>query len=338
MLFQKNKFFILLLLFFSVQLFLVQRNQYQLAIFVYFIFVIILRYFDKKLVVSFFVFYLPLLPIVTTDYKLLGVIGPHEIIYGFSFYYLWDLDRKKLKPTELNDYQKLSIAFIYFLGLSELYILIKDAVVGLETYPNVFIYFAKVIVRLFLYYGSIILLVRNIYLKDFKQVVLQGIKYSILALTTSMIFTKELINMGAGIAIKKDRLERILSGEYQRYLGWYNAGGEENSLGVFMVAAFGFFLAIYEKDRNFKAVIVFMGSAILGSLLTGSRTSFLSLVAVFSIFIFTNKSVKSKFLLFLATIAFYFLFYDRLQLVLERFYDSSAGEALDPDEEGRVGK
>ena len=56
------------------------------------------------------------------------------------------------------------------------------------------------------------------------------------------IFTKALVLMGSGIVVYEGKTDAIMSGGYQRFIGFYGAGGDENSVGIFMIAAFGFFL------------------------------------------------------------------------------------------------
>ena len=113
-----NTFFpITLFIFIVIELYLVKINQNQLGIFLYLAYATTLYLIDKNYVISLFVYYLPLLPIILTDYKLAGFIGAHEIIYGFSFFVLWGMLKKN--KAQLNKYQKLSITFVYFLFFFE---------------------------------------------------------------------------------------------------------------------------------------------------------------------------------------------------------------------------
>lgn len=335
-----NIFFPLsLLTFFVIQLILVSSGLFQIGIFFYILYVFILFSVDKKYVISLFVYHVPLLPIISTEHKLFSVLGPEEIIYGTSFLVLLYIKKKYLKKNILNKYQTLSISFIYFLFFISFYIMIKDISLGLEPDKTKgAFYIFKNFIRYFLYYVSLILLVKIIYLKGLYEYITVGFKYSVVTITLSMIFTRELLNMGAGIAQKADHMAKLLSGEYQRYLGFYGAGGDENSVGIFLVAAFAFFLAMFERTGNLKKYIVFMGFAVLGSFLTGSRTAFLALAIVLLIFLITNKSGYVKFIFLIIGIIFYFVFTKQIELVIQRFLDPSAIKAIDPNEEGRVGK
>lgn len=324
-------------MFFILELWLVKNKQFHAGILLYFIYTLILFFVNKKYIITFFVFNLPLLPIIPSDYKLFSLIGPHEIIYGFSFFVLSSLI--KGNKVRINKYQKLSIQFVYFLLFMSIYIIIKDIFLGLNIdRTKGFIYIIKNLVRFFIYYASLILLIKIIYFKRISDYVIDGIKYAIVTIPISMLFTKALMIMGAGIEFNKSRRLRILSGEYERFVGFYGAGGDENSVGIFLVAALGFFLALYEKTGNIKEYIVFMGFAVFGILLTGSRTAFLAFVLVAIVFLITNKSGISKILFLFLIIVSYFIFKEQLDLVIQRFTDPSAVAAIDPNDHGRVGK
>jgi hypothetical protein len=151
-----------------------------------------------------------------------------------------------------------------------------------------------------------------------------------------MLFTEPLIRMGADIANKKIFFDRPdLS---NRFSGFYGAGGDQNSAGVFLAGVFGFFVSLFEKTGNIKKYIFFMGFAVLGVLLTGSRTAFMALALVILIFMITNKSGSAKFAILIAIVIFYFIFSKQLDLVFQRFLDPSAEAAVDPKADGRVWK
>ncbi len=328
-----------LIIFTLVEIFIIKNGQFTIGIYLYILYAISLYLINKKLIISFFVYNLPIVPLISTDYKVFSMLGPSEIIYGFSLLVLLSIS-SSVKRVKLNKYQKLSISFVYFLFFLKVYILIKDSYFGLsDLRTSGAFYIFKITVRYFLYYYSLVLLIKVIYLKEIFDYVFVGIKYSVLTIPISMIFTKALVLMGAGIVVYGDKTEGILSGEYDRYIGFYGAGGDENSVGIFLVAAFGFLLALYEKTGDIKKYVVFMGFAVLGVLLSGSRTSFLALVVIILIFLITNKSGSAKVYILIACVVFYFIFNEQLNSVIERFFDPSAKKAIDSNETGgRVGK
>ncbi|MEZ4840439.1 MAG: hypothetical protein R2821_02715 [Flavobacteriaceae bacterium] len=324
---------ITLLLFLIIEVFLAKSRAFEIGIFFYLIYGAILFVTDKRFLISFFVFQLPIFPIIPTDFKLFGLIGPHEIVYGFSFFTLLILSRD-LK-VQLNKYQKLSIKFVYFLFFINSYVLIKDVLIGLHEETELS-YVLKNIFRFFLYYSSVILLIKVIYYNDHFRYAITGIKFSLVVLVISMIFTNLVKAWDIG-TLTTNKASAIIKGQ-TRFLGIYGAGGDENSAGVFLVAAFGFMLALFEKNGKIKNYILFMGFAVLGTLLTGSRTAFMALTTVILIFLFTNKSGSAKIAILLACVVFYFIFSKQLDLVIQRFFDPSAREAIDPNDTGRVGK
>lgn len=326
-----------LLLFVIVVLYLLKIKQYQIGILCYILYTGTLYMLDKRYMVSFFVFNLPLLQIIPTDFKIFSIVGPHEIVYGFSLLTLIFYD-KKANYKEFNKYQKIAIKFIYFLFFIKCFVLIKDIVLGLEkdTDKQSFLYVFKNVFRYFLYYYSLVLLIKNIaYEKLYKDVIV-GMQWSIVFLVISMLFSKELILLGADIAKKELFLKNL--GVNTRFVGFYGAGGDENSAGVFLSSFFGFMLALIEKTKNTKRYIVFLGFAVLGVLLTGSRTSFISLLLVILLFLLLNNSGSLKSALFVAIFLFCIIFSEKLQLVIDRFFDESAKKAIDSDQMGRVGK
>lgn len=339
----KNKnlytFPISLIIFTFIEIFIIRNNQFTIGIYLYILYAVSLYLINKKFIISLFVYYLPLVPLISTDYKIFSMIGPSEIIYGFSLLVLLSIS-SSMKGKKLNKYQKLSISFVYFLFFLKIYILIKDSYFDLsDQRTSGAFYIFKISVRYFLYYYSLILLIKIIYLEEIFDYVFVGMKYCIVTIPISMIFTKALVLMGAGIVVYGDKTEGILSGEYDRYIGFYGAGGDENSVGIFLVAAFGFLLALYEKTGDVKKYIIFMGFAVLGVLLSGSRTSFLALISIILIFLITNKSGSAKFYILIACVIFYFIFNEQLNSVIERFFDPSAKKAIDSKESGgRVGK
>ncbi len=336
----KNKYIfpVSLLVFTIIEIYLIINNQFQTGIYLYIIYAISLFLIDKKFIISLFVYYLPIVPLISTDYKIFSLIGPHEIIFGFSTFVLLTIFSSS-KKIKLNKYQKLSISFVYFLFFLKIFVIIKDSYFGLSverTQSSIYIF--KIFFRYFLYYISLVLLIKVIYFKDIIDYIIVGIKYVIVTIPISMIFTKALVLMGSGIVVYEGKTEGVISGNYERFIGFYGAGGDENSVGIFLVGAFGFLLALFEKTGNIKKYIVFMGFAIFGILLSGSRTSLLALVLVILVFLFTNKSGTAKFSILIACIIFYFTFYEKLDLVIERFFDASARKAIDMNEMGRVGK
>ncbi len=335
-----NFFPLSLIVFVLLEILLVYLGQFQIGILLYLVYAFILYSADKIYIVSLFVYYLPLLPIIPTDYKLFSLLGPHEIIYGFAFFVLSDMVKRK-KKIKLNKYQKLSINFIYFLFFIQMYVMVKDILIGLNPDKTKgLLYIVKNLVRYFLYYQSLVLLIKVIYTEGIFNHIVTGIKYAIVTIPISMIFTKPLIAMGANVYFAATNKEEILTGEYQRFVGFYGAGGDENSAGIFLAGAFGFLMALYEKEGKIKKYLIFMGFAVLGVLLTGSRTAFIGLALVILIFMITNKSGGDKFSILIACIVFYFIFAKQLNLLIQRFVDPSAVAAIDPNSEdkGRVWK
>ena len=336
-----NKFFpIATAIFVLIAIFLVSKGLHQVAIVLYFIFSSILYFIDERYIISFFVFNLPLLPVVLTDYKILSFVGPHEIIYGFSYFVLARFLKKEKGNKRLNKYQKLSISFVYFLFFFDLYPLVKDIQLGIhyDSTKGLF-YIFKNFVRFYLYYMSLVFLIKIIYQKDLFRYIIVGVEFAIITIVISMIYTRDLILMDAGVSYDIGRKAIILSGEYQRYVGFYGAGGDENSVGIFMASTFGFFLALFEKNGNIKKYMVLLGFTVFGVLLTGSRTAFMALATVVLVFLITNKSGKNKFAILMAIVFFYFAFSKQLDAVLQRFLDPSAAKAVNPeDKHGRVGK
>lgn len=322
-----------LILFLTVEIFLVKNKAFEEGILFYLLYVSILFLTEKKYIITFFVFQLPLFPIVPTDFKLFGLLGPHEIVYGSALFTLLLL--LKRNRVRLNAYQKLSIKFVYFLFFINIYIIAKSVLLGMNKETEVS-YILKNLFRFFLYYQSLVLLIKLIYSDDYKRYIITGIKFSLVVLVISMMFTNLVKAWDIG-EVTINKAEIIIKGQ-TRFLGIYSAGGDENSAGVFLVSIFGFLLALFEKNGTLKRYIIFMGVAVLGTLLTGSRTALIALTTVILIFLFTNKSSKAKFALIAACIVFYFIFSKQLDLVIQRFFDPSARAAVDPNEAGRVGK
>lgn len=288
---------------------------------------------DKKLVISFFVFQLPLFPIIPTDFKLFSLIGPHEVVYGLSLFTLFNLS--KHNKFKVNEVQKLSIKFIYLIFFINIYVIAKDVFLN-HSKEEELSYVLKNLFRLFLYYYSLVLLIKIIYTDKVQKYVIVGIKYSLVVLVISMVFTFYIKALDIGqVTVNKSSL---INYNQTRFMGLYGAGGDVNSAGVFLAGVFGFLLALYEKTGSFGKYIVFFAFAIFGILLTGSRTSFIALSFVLIVFFIKNKSGKSKIALFFALVVFYFIFNEQFDLLFMRFFDPSAREAVDPNETGRVGK
>ena len=330
----RNKYLfpISLLFFLAFQLFLVNNRLYEIGILFYLVYTTFLFAINKNYVITFFVFYLPIAPMVSAFHKLFGILGPHEIIYGFACYVLFNI--ANARNIKLNKYQKLAIKFVYFVFFINIYIISKDIIMGLDPDRSKgVVYIFKNFVRYFLYYYSLVLLIKVIYTKGILNYIIEGIKYSVLVLVLSMLFTPELVKMGVEIFVSSAKQFKDT-----RFMGLYKAGGDFNSTGVFLVAVFGFFLALFEKTGGIINYIVFMGAAVLGILLTGSRTSFLALVSVILIFMIANKSGSAKFYILVAFIIFYLVFFQQLEIIILRFLDPSAVGAVDPESDGRVYK
>ncbi len=327
-------FFVALAAFLAVQIFLVKARAFEIGILFYLLFSALLFFIDKKMVIAFFVFQLPISPLIPTDFKMFGVLGPFEIVNGAALFTLLSMSRGyKIK---LNNFQKLAINFVWFLFFINSYVITKDVLMG-HSEESEMSYVAKNVFRLFIYHYSLILLIKIIYKEQIFQFIKVGIQSSLAVLVISMFFTKLLIVFDIGSVYENK--STLLRSDYSRFLGLYSAGGDENSAGIFLAGVFGFFVSLFEKDKDIKKYVLFFALAVFGILLTGSRTAFIGLSVIILIFLVTNKSGGAKFALLVAIISFYFLFSEQIDLVFQRFLDPSAKAAVNPqDKKGRAGK
>lgn len=334
----KNKLTLLftlsLALFIIAEVILVKAKAFEIGILLYLLYCGTLFMINKKLVVAFFVFQLPLSPLIPTDFKLMGLLGPFEIVNGIALVTMLILSSRY--KSKLNKMQKLAIKFVWFLFFINAYVTAKKVFMG-HSEETELSYVLKNVFRYFIYHFSLILLIKIIYKEQIFKFITIGVKTSLVVLVISMFFNKFLIMNDIGTLYENKT--SLLRSSYTRVLGLYSAGGDVNSAGIFLAGIFGFLISLFEKDQNIKKYILFFGIAVLGVLLTGSRTGFMGLSVVILIFLITNKSGGAKIALLLTCVIFFFAFNEQLTLVFDRFMDKSTQKAVNPeDKEGRAGK
>ena len=106
-----------------------------------------------------------------------------------------------MRPPWGIRFQKLALKFVYFLFFINIYIIIKDNFLDLNSSKKEgLFYIFKNMIRYYLYYISLALLIKQIYKKEIYNFIIVGVKYAVVTIAISMVFTKALILIGAGVS------------------------------------------------------------------------------------------------------------------------------------------
>jgi len=286
-------------------------------------------FFDKNLLILFYIVLLPTNGLYSTEHNILGLFSPLTTVNLFTFFALYSEAKKNYKP--INEYQKIAILIILSIIIYTTYSEFKNAYYDIYdmNYDTAIRRVPKTIFR----YGTLILLIITIYNgKIFKTVDL-SIKIGAIFLVVSTIFTNTLIDMGFEAMAKSE----FISGNIDRNSGFFG-WGDANSLAGFLVILTAYFLVKY-KFGNAEyfdyAAIVF---CIVGIFVAGSRTAFVGLFFVGIYFLLAGQG-KVKSLLIISFLLLFVLILLEQQLNDLLFRFTLAGRELDvTDKSSRVWK
>jgi hypothetical protein len=287
--------------------------------------------------ISLYIYFLPLSALIGTKNNFLGIIGFDEITQIGIIYFLFTFRFKKARLNKLQIYSKRAILLIiaYYL-----YYTSKGILLGYEVgydYHNLN-YVMKMGFKLSLKYGPYLMLIFLMYHERIRMQIFPAIFLSIATIILSMPIVEILNGMGFMLTDVTYSLSEVEGGAL-RSRGFYNAGGDENSLAGFSLIAFGFYLGIYEQSKNIRKFLPIFGLLIIGLFMTASRTGIISLALILLIFLSKNVRSNTKAVMTLAAFGgiFFLLASPIILAAISRFYANSFDEALDKDQVGRLG-
>jgi len=259
--------------------------------------------------------FIPIGGLISTEANILGILGIDEIINLSALTVIIIQKRKfKLEKNHLNQLA-ISLILIYLVYLN--YCNFKNSFVEIENVT----YFVSIkrLIKSVVLYIPIIYLVQLLRLKHFRDAVILGVKFSIVLLAITTIFSSYIDSYNLSSITY---LEKTEVGEIVRTSGIFSCGGI-NALGNFFVIAIGFFLSIVEREKNLNKYIFFIAIAIIGVLFTGSRTAITGLTVISIIFIFRNYKRSAGLKFFLLIVLGFLILEPFVVSVLVRFYDSN---------------
>lgn len=314
---------------------LVFLGLYELSIIYFGALVFLVRVRSPLMLVSLFVYFLPMSSIIGTEYNLFGLIGFFEIVQVFFISYIIKYNAPK-QPLSLL--QKYAMYMLIGIAIYYLYYYTKGIIYGTDLGEDVtsINYVFKLLVKTVLKYWPLIFIIKQMGNYSIRSYVFPAITLSLITIFISMLIVDPMIEFGFYLPENEFSYRDVKSG-ITRAMGLYNAGGDTNSVAGFFLIAFGFFLAQYERVKRLNQFIVIFGITIMGLFLTASRTGMISLALIILVFLIRNFHNRSMFKLFFLGFIF-FIFSSTLILnSIERFYADSAKRALNKDNDARLG-
>lgn len=248
---------------------------------------------NRQLIISLYIMFLPIGGLISTTANIFGLIGIDEILNS-SVIIVFIIQRHQIK-FEKHYLTKLAILLIIIYLVYFNYVNFKNAY--FDIYNLTYTIAIKRLIKSLLRYIPLILLMQIMINKYYQDAVILGVKFCIVLLTVSTVFSSYLAEFNISSIIMS---EETSTGEIVRSKGIFSAG-DINALGSFLVIAIGFFLSIIERKNNLKKYIFLILIAIIGILFTVSRTAFIGLGTVFLVFILRNfrKISGIEFLVFI---------------------------------------
>lgn len=262
-------------------------------------------FYNPKFLIFLFVVLLPTNGIFSTEENLFEYFSLLTTSHFFVTIYLLFNYKKILRISntsdtnkDIRDIQNLSSLIIISLFLFLAYSDIKNGLFGIYDIDlNMGI---RRLVKSIFRFLPLVLLIKLLVVEDIARIVKLGMLTGVIFLVITSFFTDQLMALNL---LAKD-ISDIGYGNYgfvKRHSGFFG-WGDVNSFGALLVIFLGYYFYIYSRRANFLIFQTTLVLVFIAIIYTGSRTTFISLIAFFSIFAFTQKgTLKYKYLL-LATV------------------------------------
>lgn len=279
-----------------------------------------------EIIIVLYIIILPTAGIIPSDYNLFGIFGLDEFISIFTLYYLFT--HRFINGTKFY-IQRISTKVIVIIMF--IFLLTNYTNAYYQIYEGSYFIVVKRLLFFILKYSPLVFVILHLRNYKLRKNVLIGIFISIFVIVLSQISTPHLAQIGlytfddsefAGLA---RNIESI-----GRFSGIYN--GDPNSAGAYLAMIIGFLFIKIEKKEMVKYANVIIIVAIMGILLTASRTVISSLFLITIIFIINNRTRKSAFYLITFLLLLFFGLNSFIMNQLSRFHD--AGLQVDTNVEG----
>jgi hypothetical protein len=313
----------------------VYLKLYSISILYFGLITLLVKINKPYMLISLFVYFLPLSSIIGTENNLFGLIGFNEITQLFIISFFITL---KGQAPPITTLQKYVIYILLTIAIYYLYYTTKGILYGYDLGPDVksIYYVFKLLLKSILKYLPLILIVKMMGLYKIRAYVFPAIIASLVTIAVSMFMVEPMNDFGFVLAENEYALKDVVGGTI-RAIGLYGAGGDTNSVSGFFLIAFGFYLAQYEKVKKIKPFLFLFGVTILGLFLTASRTGIVALGLMLLLFLVRNFNNKGMFKLFFFGLIFFWFSSTLVLKSIERFYADSAKMAFDVDNAGRLG-
>ena len=272
-----KKLSIYLLFFWVITTTFVISEAATLAVVFFGLLVFYIASYNNRLLISFFVYILPLSSVIGTENNLFGLIGFNEVTQIGIVYYLI-LNRYKKHnhiPRIVQHLQRILIViFIYHLIYT-----LKSIV-----FPNIYVlehtsifYFFKTIFKLSLNYIPLVILIRHIIVFNISRYIIPPLILSVLTIILSMPIAEFLTGIGFN-TMQTEYSIGLNTNKIIRAAGFYGLGGDVNSAGLFIASVLGFIVTIKRAFINYRLLFSFLLFVFaFGIVFTASRTALISL-------------------------------------------------------------
>lgn len=314
--------FSILLIFISLEIAFFPAFSKTIALLAFLYSVIFVAFLNCNLLLSLYIFFLPITPILPDSANLFGILGIDEIVSIGILFYIFE---RKIPQEKQTSIQKIVVKILFLIFLYNVYRLGKNTFFGNS--QTDWAYFGKNCIKYSLRFLPLIYIVTRLNYLAVRNYVLAGAFMSIIAISLSMYFNDFLSQHG--ILVKEGFLDQEGTGALRIRGIFRSDGGDVNSAGVFMAIAFGYVIGLIEKGEKLKYFIPLLLASLIGVFLTASRTAMISILFVVVLFAFMNwkkpqglKVIGIVLLLLLITSPF-------IYSAIQRFYSQSFGAAFD---------
>lgn len=321
-----KKYFLLYIASVGIILFFSYTGNQQYALYILIFGLAIFTFTKNKYIIFLTIVFLPTNGIFPRDVYIGGIFGLKQIL---SFFVMIPLLLIKFngKDKVENKYIDSLVSLLIVLTVYLTYTSIKNAIWGIGDTYNYNLAIMKVIGIITLLVPLILIIKKSPIIKNEISI---AINYGIINMALFTFISPLLPDLGlksTGIEISEVALERFVG---------IMADGDSNTLGVFFAMSIGYLILRSKYYKNY-VLFVLISTSLIALALTGSRTAFFAIVAVFLLFMFRKTEVNIKGKVLIVLMLFIASTFSIWEMLFERVLLS--GIQLDTQiETNRIGK
>lgn len=286
----KSLIFLIFLLFITVGIGL--TSNFQLLVVAYFFLALTLFFINKEFLIILYLVVFLTNGYIPRDAYIMGVLGLEQVVNLIVLVSLLSDKRVKFKLSKigLDSSARIALDFLLILFIYIVYVSLKMAYFDLKSTSFSSAIFS--ILSTSIKYLPLWLIINERIVST--KVVQKGITLGVLNLIVFAMFSGFFQGLGFySQALEGDEISRF---------GGIVGNGDVNTLGSLMAMFIGFLFSKYERKeigKGIGGIVLFVLAAVIIGL-TGSRTAFLSILFISSLFVFRNLFTSKGFIIILS--------------------------------------